>query len=240
MAWVPACSVCGATTKPLKVDHHHVEADGDGPVRGLLCGDCNTAEGRGAGGPFDRYRADPPAARLALDLRYGSQVVWAAARGGQPPLHVALDETSSWWDDHGEVGLGGYSERPPWTWPDDARLAAAAVDRLAGAARDQTARGRTAAPRALALLRDLVTRPGWVIDRDDVSGIVGCSSSQVPSVWSALSIAAGTEQGAPPLHRKWTGSKPTRYALRPSTCQLLADPLARLGSSTSRPSSVRT
>lgn len=65
------CAVCGEVRKRLLVDHDHFT----GLVRGLLCNRCNSSEGRDFRAPwFERYRADPPAARLGLGVQYNKRM----------------------------------------------------------------------------------------------------------------------------------------------------------------------
>ncbi|WP_419994425.1 endonuclease domain-containing protein [Streptomyces boninensis] len=61
----------GAGAGALVIDHHHPS----GLVRGLLCGGCNTAEGRSTGyydEPYGAYRQRPPALIVGLTERYPS------------------------------------------------------------------------------------------------------------------------------------------------------------------------
>ncbi|MBM6588912.1 endonuclease domain-containing protein [Brevibacterium sp. RIT 803] len=65
------CAVCGEVRMRLRIDHDH----DTGLVRGLLCNGCNTSEGRDFRAPwFERYRANPPAARLGLRVQYRNRM----------------------------------------------------------------------------------------------------------------------------------------------------------------------
>lgn len=65
------CAVCRETRKRLDVDHDHYT----GLVRGLLCRSCNSTEGRDFRAPwFEHYRANPPAARLGLQVQYDKRM----------------------------------------------------------------------------------------------------------------------------------------------------------------------
>lgn len=65
------CAVCGERRSRLLVDHDHET----GLVRGLLCNGCNASEGRDYRAPwFERYRENPPAARLGLHVPYSSRL----------------------------------------------------------------------------------------------------------------------------------------------------------------------
>ncbi|MQY10554.1 hypothetical protein SRB5_06650 [Streptomyces sp. RB5] len=62
------CAICGLRGE-LVVDHHHVS----GLIRGLLCGACNTAEGRRTSlydQPYGAYRERPPALILGVTEAY--------------------------------------------------------------------------------------------------------------------------------------------------------------------------
>lgn len=73
------CAVCRETRKRLVVDHDHYT----GLVRGLLCRSCNSTEGRDYRAPwFVRYRDDPPAARLGLQIQYDKRM--PVKRGIEP------------------------------------------------------------------------------------------------------------------------------------------------------------
>ncbi len=62
------CAVCDEPRARLVVDHDH----DSGLVRGLLCNGCNSSEGRDFRAPWFRaYRANPPAMRLGLSVKYG-------------------------------------------------------------------------------------------------------------------------------------------------------------------------
>lgn len=65
------CAVCGEVRMRLRIDHDH----DTGLVRGLLCNGCNISEGRDFRAPwFERYRANPPAARLGLAVQYSRRM----------------------------------------------------------------------------------------------------------------------------------------------------------------------
>jgi hypothetical protein len=50
------CAICGFAVSRLLLDHDHATARD----RGLLCHSCNTSEGLGYGGIFERYRQRNP------------------------------------------------------------------------------------------------------------------------------------------------------------------------------------
>lgn len=78
------CALC-RSARQLVVDHDHES----GLVRGLLCRSCNTKEGKYLEAPwFEVYRADPPAARLGLEIQYGQHRP-AAVPGGPPGASFA-------------------------------------------------------------------------------------------------------------------------------------------------------
>ena len=219
VAWQQGrCAVCGKPLDEECLDHDH----DTGRVRGVLCFSCNSLEGAGGGGPvFDRYRADPPAGRLALDVPYeiGPRHWITHTIADGPVPGTVLDAGDAWWDNHHETGLPNRRANvPKWTTVDQPS-ADRMVTWLRSAATDS---GR----RALGVMQHLVAHPGQVFTRDELLAIAGCPARSWPAVLSAASRASSdTHHPRPDEPIPWTRwntkAAGSLYALRPRVAELL-------------------